>query len=210
LLDAELITIWKDVPGVLSADPKKFKDPTLYSEINYHEAIEMAYFGASVIHPKTIQPLQEKNIPLFVRPFENPKEIGTKISNKAVEIDLQPNIIHKNNQVLISLSAKDYEFVAESHISDIFNTLAEWNWQVNLMQNGAVSFSICCDMQERNFEHLISELTVNYKVRYNKNLELFTIRHYKNSVLTELNSREILLEQKSRNTIQYLVKSTNS
>ncbi len=207
ILNAESVSIWKDVPGVLNADPKFFNDAQKLEQISYLDAIELAYFGASVIHPKTIKPLENKNIPLYVKSFLNPSSKGTLIAKDLETKPLVPSFIFKTNQVLLSISAKDFSFIAEENLSNIFSHFAECGVKLNLMQNSAISFSVCVDDDEEKLPKLIEQLKKNYKVLYNKNLQLYTIRHYFPSTIEALtNNREILLEQRSRNTAQIVMK----
>ncbi len=206
-LDAESVTTWKDVPGILNADPKFFDDTIKFDELSYAEAIEMTYYGASVIHPKTIKPLQNAKIPLLVKSFTDPDAEGTIIKETAVANFKKPVIILKQNQVLLSLSARDYSFISEDHLSDIFKLFSQNQVKVNVMQTSALSFTVCFDLYPERFEKLLSGLSSNFKVRYNDNLTLITVRHYKVSALKELTDDKIvLLEQISRNTAQVVVK----
>ncbi len=207
ILNAESVSIWKDVPGVLNADPKFFNDAQKLEQISYLDAIELAYFGASVIHPKTIKPLENKNIPLHVKSFLNPSSKGTLIAKDLETKPLVPSFIFKTNQVLISISAKDFSFIAEENLSNIFSCFADCGVKLNLMQNSAISFSVCVDDDDEKLPKLIELLQKDYKVLYNKNLQLYTIRHYFPSTIESLtNNREILLEQRSRNTAQIVMK----
>jgi aspartate kinase len=175
-------------------------------QVSYYDAIELAYYGASVIHPKTIKPLQNKKIPLYVKSFIAPEESGTLISEKSQTEPLIPSFIFKSNQVLISISAKDFSFIVEDNLSDIFKVFAELGVKVNLMQNSAISFSVCIDNTE-NLSFLIDHLQKDYKILFNDNLELFTIRHYDQKTLDFISDgKEILLEQKSRHTAQLVMK----
>jgi aspartate kinase len=206
-LGAESVTTWKDVPGVLNADPKHFKDTVKFDELSYAEAIEMTYYGATVIHPKTIKPLQNAKIPLLVKPFTSPTEPGTIIKENGRNQFLKPVIILKQNQVLVSLSAKDYSFISENHLSDIFGMFAGTQAKVNMMQTSALSFSVCIDFYEERFKKLLKALTQDFNVKYNEGLTLITVRHYNNDWLNNLKAgKTILMEQLSRNTIQMLVK----
>ncbi|MGB0888305.1 MAG: aspartate kinase, partial [Vicingaceae bacterium] len=207
-LNAECVTIWKDVPGMLNADPKWFDDTTKLDNISYHEAVELAYYGASVIHPKTIKPLHNKNIPLFVKSFVSPKDEGTVINQNTKEDNVVPSFIFKMNQVLISISAKDYAFIMEDSLSHIFGLFSEKGVQINLMQNAAISFSVCVDFDKQKTMPLIDELKKNYKVLYNDNLELVTVRHYDDKTIDRLTANKtILVEQKSRQTARFVIKS---
>lgn len=207
LLDAESVTIWKDVQGVLNADPKFFSDAQKLEQLSYLDAIELAYYGASVIHPKTIKPLENKGIPLHVRSFLNPGTKGTTIGKDLQTKPLIPSFIFKSNQVLISIAAKDFSFIAEDNLSAIFATLANLGIKLNLMQNSAISFSVCVDNDLAKIPKLIEKLQTEYRVRYNTDLQLYTIRHYYPSTIENLSiGKEILLEQKSRNTAQLVMK----
>jgi len=210
-LDAKSVTIWKDVDGVLNADPRVFENTTLLKQISYQEAIEMAFYGASVIHPKTIKPLENKRIPLFVRSFENLEALGTKVSKG---VDLPPKtscFIVKKNQILMSISANDFSFMVEKNLSFIFNLLYEYKLKVNLIQNSAISFSVCVDDNYSNFNQFYAVLHPNFKVKYNENVTLYTIRHFdKKAVKSILNNGEILLKQSSRNTIQIVIDEENN
>lgn len=204
--NAESVTIWKDVPGVLNADPKWFDETKKLEQISYQDAIELAYYGATVIHPKTIKPLQNKKIPLYVKSFLNPKEKGTVINEIQSPLPI-PCFIFKVNQVLISISPKDFSFIAEENFSDIFNLFAEKQVKVNVMQNSAISFSVSVDADERKLPALIKTLQKQYRVLYNDNLELITIRYYDQATIDRVTiDKKILLEVKSRYTVQLVVK----
>jgi len=206
-LNADSVTTWKDVPGILNADPKYFKDTVKFDELTYAEAIEMTYYGASVIHPKTIKPLQNAKIPLFVKSFTDPEASGTVIEEDGVNTFTKPVIILKHNQVLLSLSAKDYSFISENHLSSIFGIFAQSQVKVNTMQTSALSFSVCFDFYEERFNKLLQKLQKDFKVKYNQDLTLITVRHHSPDALKELTSgKNILLEQVSRNTLQMVVK----
>src|SRR5258708_7445712 len=206
-LGADSVTTWKDVPGILNADPKFFADTIKFDELSYTEAIEMTYYGASVIHPKTIKPLQNANIPLLVKSFSDPDTTGTVIKEIATTIFEKPVIILKQNQVLLSISAKDYSFISEDHLSDIFKLFAQNHVKVNVMQTSALSFTVCFDFYQERFEKLLAELNLDFKVKYNHNITLITVRHYQQDALKELTiDRIVLLEQVSRNTAQLVVK----
>lgn len=207
-LDAESVTIWKDVPGMLNADPKWFDNTKKLDNISYHEAVELAYYGASVIHPKTIKPLHNKNIPLYVKSFVLPKGEGTLIDNNTKSDSLIPSFIFKMNQVLISISAKDYSFVMEDSLSHIFGIFSNYGVSINLMQNSAISFSVCVDFDNQKTMQLIDELKKDYKILYNENLELVTIRHYDQETIDRVTlNKEILVEQKSRSTARFVIKN---
>ena len=207
ILSAKSITIWKDVEGVLTADPSLFETPSLLQQLSFYDAIELAFFGAKIIHPKTIQPLRNKKIPLYVKSFLEPDKQGTLVSKQKVNIQT-PIVIIKDNQVLFSITTRDFSFVDEKNISSIFAILSEYNAKVNMMQNGAVSFSLVVDYMPKMFNGLLEKLSADFDVRYNLNLKLITIRHYtKEKVAELLGEQKIYLEQKSRNTAQYLVDS---
>ncbi|PKV49182.1 aspartate kinase [Aquimarina sp. MAR_2010_214] len=202
-LNADSVSIWKDVPGVLNADPRVFDKTQLLSHISYEEAIELAFYGASVIHPKTIQPLQRKEIPLYVKSFLNPVDQGTSVK-KGQPLDPHlPCYIVKRNQVLVSLSSLDFSFIVENNISEIFSLFHQYHIKVDLIQNSAISFSVCLDDKFDHFEKLLSKLKAKFRVTYNTNVSLFTIRHFTNEAITSLErNKEILLKQITRETYQ--------
>ncbi len=205
-LDATAVTIWKDVPGVLNADPKYFEDTYFIKELSYYDAVELAYYGATVIHPKTIKPLQNKKIPLYVRSFMNHEKPGTIINNNDVKLPL-PVYIFKVNQVLISIFPNDFSFIDEVNLRDIFSICAENKIAINLMQNTAISFSIVIDYSEEKFEHFITALKNNFTIKYNLGLELCTIRNYNRPTIDAITQKkEILLEQKTRTTAQIVLR----
>ncbi|UOE47099.1 aspartate kinase [Mucilaginibacter sp. SMC90] len=206
-LGAESVTAWKDVPGILNADPRYFTDTVKFDELSYTEAIEMTYYGASVIHPKTIKPLQNARIPLLVKPFTDPSASGTVIKEDGHNKFVKPVIILKQNQVLLSVSGKDYSFITEDHLSDVFRLFAQNNVKINVMQTSALSFSVCFDLNEERFEKLLNGLKQDFKVKYNEGLTLITVRHDGVNTIKELTEgKTILLEQISRNTIQVVVR----
>jgi aspartate kinase len=208
-LNAQDVTIWKDVPGVMNADPKWFDNTVVIEQISYNDAIELAYYGASVIHPKTIQPLQNKKIKLFVKSFINPNLKGTEISEWQNPLPV-PSFIFKVNQVLISIMPKDFSFIAEQNLKDIFTLFTKHRIKINVMQNTAISFSVCVDDDELRTPQLIADLQNSYKVLFNKNVELATIRHYNQETIERVSKdKEILLELKSRNTVQLVMKNKN-
>ncbi|MBK9400500.1 MAG: aspartate kinase [Bacteroidetes bacterium] len=207
ILEAESVTIWKDVPGVLNADPKFFNDAQKLEQLSYHDAIELAYYGASVIHPKTIKPLENKNIPLYVKSFLHPQAKGTVIGKDLQTKPQVPSFIFKSDQVLISIAAKDFSFIAEENLSSIFSCFADLGVKMNLMQNSAISFSVCIDDDAFKTPKLIELLKKDYWVRYNAGLQLYTIRYYYPSTIETLSQgRDILLEQRSRTTAQIVMK----
>ena len=206
-LNAASVTIWKDVPGVLNADPRYFEKTTLLHHISYREAIELAFYGASVIHPKTLQPLQRKEIPLYVKSFYNPLEAGTCVG-KGVALDPKTScFILKRNQVLLSLSSLDFSFIVEKNISDIFTLLDTYKMKVALIQNSAISFSVVIDNKYKNLELLLTALRSTFRVSWNKNVTLYTIRHAGSKEVNNLvQHREVLLKQESRETVQLVIK----
>lgn len=207
-LDAEKTIIFKDVAGVLNADPRNFEDTTLLNQISYREAIELAFYGASVIHPKTLQPLQRKEIPLFVKSFKNPKDEGTVVCKGASLTPKTPCFIVKKNQILLSISAKNFSFIMEDDISEIFDFFHQYKLKVNLIQNSAISFSVCLEDNFDNFNNLYENLKLNYLCLYNRNVSLFTIRHFtKASILKIEKNKKVLVKQLSRETVQIVVKN---
>jgi aspartate kinase len=205
-LGAESMTIWKDVPGVMNADPKRIDGAISFEELPFKEAAEMTYYGASVIHPKTIKPLANKGIPLFVKNFDDPALHGTKI-HECIVRNLPPLIVFKENQCLISCKVTDYTFIDEQRLSMIFQALAKLNMKINLMQNSAISFSFCVDFRESKVTSLIDALSSQFEVYYNTGLTLVTIKNYDNKTFNEYKKKEgIVLEQSSRSTLQILLK----
>jgi aspartate kinase len=205
--DAESVTIWKDVPGMLNADPKYFENTVKLDQISFREAIELSYYGASVIHPKTVKPLQNKGIPLFVKSFLEPEAEGTVIQASTANDHLIPSFIVMRNQVLFSFNRRDFSFIVEEHLSDIFNRLATIGVKINLMQNSALNFSILADRSKTDPEKVIELFTDNYEVRYNEGLELVTIRHYDAKTLAMLSEgKETLVEQRTRQTARLVLK----
>lgn len=205
-LDAETVTIWKDVPGVMNADPKRLPAAMVFSELPFQEAAEMAYYGASIIHPKTIKPLANANIPLFVKNFDDPSLPGTKIHECKLN-KIPPLTIFKENQCLVSCKATDYTFITEDHLSLIFKTLSEHEVKLNMMQNSAISFSFCTDFSDTKIWPLIEQLGQQFEVHYNTNLTLITIKNYSEELSKEYRSKPgILLEQLSRSTLQLLIR----
>ncbi|WP_405330825.1 aspartate kinase [Leeuwenhoekiella sp. LLG6367-2.1] len=202
-LNAKAVTIWKDVPGVLSADPRYFDHAVLLRFISYQEAIELAFYGASVIHPKTLQPLQRKEIPLFVKSFNDPDALGTQVSlGQAIEPEV-PCYILKTNQVLLELASLDFSFMAEENIGEIFKLLGIYKMKVDLIQNSAISFSVCVDNKFKNLDVLVAKLRADFKVTVHQNVNLYTLRHAtaESIEILELN-KEILLKQVAQNTVQ--------
>jgi aspartate kinase len=207
LLDAESQTIWKDVEGLKNADPKLFPNTINIPEISFSEVIEMAFYGAQVIHPKTIKPLHNKQIPLYVKSFLNKDLPGTVIREDIDVKQLPPIIVLKKNQVLLTITSRDFSFITEDRISDIYELFHKGKIKINLMQNAAISFSCCIDNSPEKIELLMKALHNDFKVSYNEGLELLTVRYNKDGLLEELSKdRTVLLEQRSPVTIQRLLK----
>ena len=209
VLDAEDVTIWKDVPGMLNADPKWFDNTVLLEQISSREAIELAYFGASVIHPRTIQPLKRKNIPLHIKSFINPDAQGSVIQSSE-EFDANiPSFIFKMDQILVSLTPRDFSFIIEENLEDIFAYLNKKGIRMNIMQNSAVSFSFCVDKERVDVGKLVTHFESEYLVKYNENLELVTIRHYDDVTLERVAvGKNVILEQKSRHTARLVMQNS--
>jgi len=206
-LNAERMTVWKDVEGIMNADPKEYPEATFLSELTFHEAIEMTYYGASVIHPKTIKPIQNKNIPLEVRSFVHSGKRGSVISANANTNFLPPIIIWKRQQVLLSFSAKDFSFIAEEHLSKVFSTFAENRLRINMMQNAAISFSIAVDFKKEKIENVTEQLQNDFSITRNDQLSLLTIRHFNQGIIDKLTKdKDVLIRQISRTTIQLLMR----
>jgi len=204
--NAESVTIWKDVPGMLNADPKYFEDTKKLEQISFKEAIELSYYGASVIHPKTIKPLQNKNIPLYVKSFLDPTGSGTEIQANTNKDELIPSFIIKQKQLLISITPKDFSFIAEENLAVLFNILFLEQIKINLMQNSALSFSILVDENQEQLTRLLSHLANDYIVKYNDNLSLVTIRHYDDATIALVTKdKESILTQKTRQTIRIVL-----
>lgn len=205
-LNAESVTIWKDVDGVLNADPRVFSDTTLLEQISYEEAIEMAFYGASVIHPKTLQPLERKEIPLLVRSFINPKKTGTKVSKGTRLVPYIPCFIVKKNQILVSISALDFSFMVENNISYIFQKLHDYQLKVNLIQNSAISFSVCIDNKFKKFDAFYDELKSQFKIDVQKGVDLYTVRHFDEKSIEAIKEKgSSLLTQINKETSQIVV-----
>ncbi|WP_019670489.1 aspartate kinase [Eudoraea adriatica] len=206
-LNANSVTIWKDVPGVLNADPRYFKETKLLNKISYREAIELAFYGASVIHPKTLQPLQRKEIPLHVKSFINPRDAGTTVG-KGIGIEPEiPCFIVKKNQVLMKLSSLDFSFIVEDSISDLFKLLHDYKMKVDLIQNSAISFSVCVDNKFNRLNDLLDQLSGRFKVVCHEDVSLYTIRHFNTEAIKSLqNGKDVLLEQRGKETLQLVVK----
>jgi aspartate kinase len=205
-LRAQSVTIWKDVPGVMNADPKRLPGAIVFEELPFREAAEMTYYGANVIHPKTIKPLANKNIPLFVKNFTDPTLPGTKIHECTID-HLPPLIVFKENQCLISCKVTDYTFISEEQLSSIFHALTELDIRLNVLQNSAISFSFCIDYRENKLFKLIEKLQKNFEVYYNLGLTLITIKNYDEKTFeTYRKGPGVLLEQSSRSTLQVLTR----
>jgi aspartate kinase len=207
-LNAESVTIWKDVPGVLNADPRYFEKTRLLNRISYREAIELAFYGASVIHPKTLQPLQRKEIPLYVKSFLNPSNPGTQVG-KGINLDPKiPCFILKRNQVLMKLSSLDFSFIVEENISEIFKLLHDYKMKVDLIQNSAISFSVCFDNRFGQLPGLLQHLKGKYRVKHQEGVSLYTVRHFDSKAIASLlNGRDVLLEQRGKETVQLVIKT---
>jgi len=206
-LEAKSVTIWKDVPGVLNADPRIFTDTKLLKEISYKEAIEMAFYGASVIHPKTLKPLENNAIPLYVRSFIDLNKPGTTVKKGKDITPLIPCFVVKKSQIYLQISALDFSFMVEHNISNLFDLLDKYKQKVNLIQNSALSFKVCIEDKYYNFEKFLTEISEHYKVKHHKNVTLFTIRHFNDNAIDSIKKgKQILLEQRAENTIQFIVK----
>jgi len=209
-LDAEKVLIWKDVPGVLNADPQKFQDTVKFKTLPYEEAIEMTYYGAKVLHAKTIKPLQNKQIQLEVKSFLNPDEPGTTIKSNVPKAIDNPIFIHKEAQCLIALATRDYSFIEEQNLSKIFKSLAHLGIRVNLMSSSAIRFSICVDDDPVRLEELQNVLKEDFKIETDKNLELLTIRHYQDGIVKKLTKgKQVLIENTNQETVQFVLKSNS-
>lgn len=207
ILDADEVTIWKNVPGLMNADPSRFNDAVKIDRLSYYEAIELAYYGASVIHPKTIQPLKEKDIPLFVRSFYNTALSPTTITNDKSNDGKESNIIVKDNQVLLSISTQNLSFIAENNLKQIFETFSKNKLHINMMQNSAVSFSVCFNEDLFKLDAIIDDLKDVFSLKYNTGLQLITVRHYDDGLVDKLiGDSKVYLVQKSRVTVQLLLK----
>ncbi len=205
-LNAESVTIWKDVAGMLNADPRFFENTIKLDKISFREAIELSYYGASVIHPKTVKPLQNKGIPLYVKSFINPLDEGTIIQEESDKDHLVPSFIFKKNQVLLSFTPRDFSFIVEKNLSDIFNRLARVNAKINLMQNSALNFSVLLDEDKSDIHKILEIFENTYTVKFNEHLELVTIRHYDQKTLDFVcQDKKVLLEQKTRETARIVL-----
>ncbi|REG89605.1 aspartate kinase [Winogradskyella sediminis] len=206
-LNADSVTIWKDVPGVLNADPRYFENAQLLHQISYREAIELAFYGASVIHPKTLQPLQRKEIPLYVKSFLNPEGAGTCVSKEKGINPTVPCFIVKKNQTLISLSSLDFSYIMEENISEIFSLLHLYKMKVDVIQNSAISFSVCIENLFDNLDKLLQHLKAKFKVVCHNNVSLYTIRHYNDDAINDLEKdKVVLLKQLAQGTVQVVTK----
>ncbi|WP_405378091.1 aspartate kinase [Nonlabens sp. Asnod3-A02] len=206
-LNAKNVTIWKDVPGVLNADPRVFKNTVLLNKMPYNEAIELAFYGASVIHPKTLQPLQGKKIPLYVKSFINPTKEGTVITSVETIEPLIPCYIVRKEMVFLKISSRDFSFIGENNISDIFQELSVHKMQVGLLQNSAISFSICVEDKYHKINELVNDLESRYKVSYVEDVSLYTVRHYDGDSVEMIESdKKVLLKQRAQETLQLIVK----
>ena len=206
-LNAASVTIWKDVDGVLNADPKLFSNTEKFERLPYSEALEMTYYGATVIHPKTIKPLQNKLIPLFVKPFLDHAGTGTHIGQFDQITYSIPTIIVKKEQVLMSISSRDFSFISEQNLSNILGHFAKANIKINTMQNSAMTWTCCFDYHEEKLNQIIAVLKPDFKVYYNESLSLITLRHYNQASIDEISkNKEVLIEQRSRNTVQLVLR----
>jgi aspartate kinase len=210
IMDAASLTVWKDVPGILNADPRYFKETVKLDHISFREAVELSFHGASVLHPKTIKPIQNKNIPLFVRSFLQTHLPGTRIDNDVTDDRRIPCYIFKPNQVLISLSPRDFSFIGEKHLAGIFQSLYEHKLEATIMQNSAINFSFSVEVDEDRIPRFIAYLKPEFRVLFNKGLELLTVRHYDaDKLMNLLTQKEVILEQKTRSTVKMLLRDLN-
>lgn len=208
MLNAESVTVWKDVPGILNADPVWMNDTQLLEEISYREAVEMTFSGAKVIHPKTIKPLHNKKIPLYVKSFINPSSVGTIIKSDAVLKKVIPVYIKKENQILITILPRDFSFVMDENLSRIFHVFMQYGIKVNLVEASAVSIDVCVDDDRRRIDALIENMNLEFALVYNENVEMLTIRHYTQAAVNKITEgREILLEQRMRSTVRFVVRT---
>ena len=208
-LDAECVTVWKDVPGILNADPKRFTDAVKIDRLTYHETVELAYYGASVIHPKTLKPLHNKQIPLYVKSFFHPENEGSMITKDA-DLKEIPSFIVKDNQLLISVSPRDFSIIGVENLSIILDVLAKYRVKINLIQNSALTFSVCTDNVPLRLKPCIEELQEEFIVKFNDGIRLVTIRHYdkdsEKEVLAMFSDEDVLIRQSNRHTIQLVLK----
>ena len=207
-INAESLTIWKDVEGLLNGDPKYFKNTKLIKNISYSEAIELAFYGASVIHPKTLQPVQKKEIPLYVKSFEKPNQKGTEINKN---LDLSPKVpcyIFKNNMIFIKIFSLDFSFAIDKNLSHIFKKIDEFKMKVDIIQNSAISFSICLFDKYNQIDNLIKSLEGKFKIEVYKNISLYTIRHFDEQAIKVVSAgKKLLLEQRSEKTVKLIFKN---
>ena len=211
-LDAESVTVWKDVPGILNADPKRFPNAVKIDTLTYHETVELAYYGASVIHPKTLRPLHNKQIPLFVKSFFHPENEGSKITQQADTVEI-PSYIVKDNQLLLSVSPRDFSIIGVENLSKILDVLSEYRVKINLIQNSALTFSVCTDNVPLRLQPCIEALGKEFVVKFNEDIRLVTIRHYdsesEKEVLKMFDKEEVIIRQNNRHTIQLVLKQKN-
>jgi aspartate kinase len=205
ILEAEEQVIWKDVPGVLNANPTLFPDAVKIDKLNYEEAVEMTYYGAQVIHPKTIKPLQNKSIPLHVRSFIESGKAGTIVSSNPLPKNIPPIIVIKKNQALLNFSTKDFSFMAEDNLGDIIEEFAKLRVKTNVMQNAAISMAVVIDYSEGKLNELEHFLEPHFNISIEKNIEVLTIRHYNDKIVSELTrGKDIIITQKTRDTVQFV------
>lgn len=208
-LDAENVTVWKDVPGILNADPKRFADAVKIDTLTYHETVELAYYGASVIHPKTLRPLHNKQIPLYVKSFFHPENEGSRISQEADSVEV-PSYIVKDNQLLISVSPRDFSIIGVENLSKILDVLSDYRVKINMIQNSALTFSVCTDNVPMRLQPCIETLQKEFIVKFNDGIRLVTIRHYdadsEKNILKMFDNEEVIIKQSNRHTIQLVLK----
>jgi aspartate kinase len=205
-LDAKEVVIWKDVEGMLNADPKHYLSTVKLENISYKEAVELAYYGASVIHPKTVKPLENKKIPLYVKSFKNPIATGSLIDGNSSRDREIPSYIHKENQILVSFSSRDFDFIDEQKLSEIFHLFSNIGLSANILQNSAISFTVAFDFHEAKIEELRNKVSEKYKVAYNQGATLITIRHFTEEIIADLlQNRTVLLEQRTRSTARFVL-----
>ena len=211
-LDAESVTVWKDVPGILNADPKRFPNAVKIDTLTYHETVELAYYGASVIHPKTLRPLHNKQIPLFVKSFFHPENEGSKITQQADTVEI-PSYIVKDNQLLLSVSPRDFSIIGVENLSKILDVLSEYRVKINLIQNSALTFSVCTDNVPLRLQPCIEALGKEFVVKFNEDIRLVTIRHYdsesEKEILKMFDKEEVIIRQNNRHTIQLVLRQIN-
>lgn len=206
ILNATEVVIWKDVEGMLNADPKHYESTVKLENISYKEAVELAYYGASVIHPKTIKPLENKEIPLYVKSFKNPAAEGSLINRDSSRDNEIPSYIHKENQILVSFSSRDFDFIDERKLSELFQLFSKIGLSFNILQNSAISFTVAFDYNESKINQLRKEVSENYKVVYNEGATLITIRHFTEQIIADLlKGRTVLLEQRTRSTARFVL-----